>query len=134
MPSLQELAQAFWAQVQQCCHGVDCTLCCWDWLGCRNDKGYGRFSLDGKQVLASRVAVVFAHGAELLPLRIGRRAAFYALHRCDRPPCVNWHHLFVGTSGDNTRDERMKYLAFMERRAQMTRADIDRIVRFSAPA
>ena len=73
------------------------------------------------------IALILAHGAGRLPFSGPPKRRLFALHTCDRPPCVNAVHGFWGTPGDNMRDERSKYLAFMERRCLMTRADLDRL-------
>ncbi|HXU04371.1 MAG TPA: HNH endonuclease [Polyangia bacterium] len=69
-----------------------CTL----WFGGSDVRGYGRFFLGGKVIVASRAAWELARG----PIPTG----LWVLHHCDNPPCVNPDHLFLGTHTDNMRD------------------------------
>lgn len=69
---------------------------CWEWTGCRNRKGYGVISLNGKNVSVHRLVYRRTFG------RIPRR--LYVLHRCDNPPCCRPDHLWLGTHLDNMRD------------------------------
>jgi hypothetical protein len=47
--------ERFWSR-------VDKSGNCWLWTGGRTSEGYGRFWLNGKSVLAHRVAYALAHG------------------------------------------------------------------------
>ena len=47
--------ERFWSR-------VDKSGDCWLWTGGRTSEGYGRFWLNGKSVLAHRVAYALAHG------------------------------------------------------------------------
>ena len=132
MTDLASLTHRFWSYVPVCRHGRSCRRCCWDWQGHRLPQQYGQLNVDGHSMPAMRLALILAHGAELLPLSHGSYPRLFALHRCDRPPCVNPAHGFWGTHGDNVRDERVKYHAFIARRVQMTRQDLDRLARRSA--
>jgi hypothetical protein len=69
---------------------------CHLWIGGVGPKGYGRFTFDGKRVLAHRAAYTLKCG----PIPAG----LHVLHRCDVPMCVNVDHLFLGTQADNMRD------------------------------
>lgn len=69
---------------------------CWVWTGATNKKGYGVYRLNGALQYIHRIA---------LSLRVGQiPISRQACHRCDNPPCVNWDHLYVGTSTLNQRD------------------------------
>jgi len=85
------IAERFWAKVQK--YEGDA---CWIWNGCHYRHGYGQTSIDGKHLLAHRVAWALEHG----PIPEG----LHVLHKCDNPPCVRHHHLFLGTRSDNMRD------------------------------
>lgn len=69
---------------------------CWPFVGAVNTYGYGQFALDGKQVLAHRLAYALTTGIE--------PGALLACHTCDNPRCCNPAHIFLGTVADNTRD------------------------------
>lgn len=83
--------QRFWKKVAVKGHGE-----CWEWNGCRNNRGYGKAWVCHTGVLASRVAYFMKHGQ--LP------TTMFVLHHCDNPPCCNPAHLFTGTQKDNTDD------------------------------
>lgn len=72
---------------------------CWDWLGPKFLRGYGRFSYGGAQYYAHR----FSYSVSLVD-RAELRPGLSVLHRCDRPSCVNPGHLFLGTQADNMKD------------------------------
>ncbi len=67
---------------------------CWLWMGALSNVGYGQFRLDGKTVLAHRVAVIL-DGRELPP-------GLTVDHRCSQRRCVNPRHLDVVTQRENT--------------------------------
>lgn len=73
---------------------------CWLWVGATFASGYGviRRHVDGKSKMlrTHRVSWEIHNG----PIPLG----MHVLHRCDRPPCCNPAHLFLGTHLDNMRD------------------------------
>jgi hypothetical protein len=73
---------------------------CLVWKARRNAKGYGTIKIDGKSVLAHRVAYELYIG----PIPEG----LCVCHRCDHPSCVNPEHLFVGSHKDNMDDRDRK--------------------------
>lgn len=99
---------------------------CHPWTASRNDLGYGQIRVGGKlgrTMLANRLAIELATGAPV-------PAGLLALHRCDRPECVNVRHLYVGTPKDNARDavERGRHRRGSAcRRATITESDVREI-------
>lgn len=91
-PSPLTPEERFWAKVEK---GPDC----WEWKAFRN-KGYGKFTYNGRMYLAHRLSWILTNGP--IPDGLG------VLHSCDNPPCVNPDHLFLGTQLDNMRDASNK--------------------------
>ena len=73
---------------------------CWEWQAATFQKGYGRFSYNGKTLGAHRVSWELHHGPVPDDL--------WVLHECDNPPCVNPAHLFLGDVRDNNADRAAK--------------------------
>ena len=77
---------------------------CWEWQGCRNPDGYGKFGESGTVVLAHR----FSHEIHVGPIHVGKVID----HLCRNPACVNPEHLEVVTHRENCRrgiaGDRMK--------------------------
>ena len=73
---------------------------CWIWIAAKNDKGYGVLGR-GRRIdgigRAHRLSYEFFHCCNLNPEQC-------VCHICDNPPCVNPHHLFVGSNLDNIKD------------------------------
>ena len=74
---------------------------CLDWPFALRQRGgrdeYGVIWVSGRNHCVTRVLVGAILGRELLPSEI-------VLHSCHRPPCVNPHHLRIGTNKENTQD------------------------------
>jgi hypothetical protein len=88
------LAERFWAKVDKNAPGG-----CWLWTACRNQLGYGEFSVKNRSMWAHRVAWELVNG----PIPNGLEIC----HNCptgDNPSCVNPEHMFLGTHADNLRD------------------------------
>ena len=72
---------------------------CLEFQGYLNQWGYGVVKENGTTILAHRVVA-----REL----VGDPEGLYVCHRCDNPSCVNYEHLFLGTSSDNAQDRENK--------------------------
>lgn len=74
---------------------------CWPWIGSTDRDGYGRLLIQRqykrKQFLAHRVAWWFATGEYPPEDKL-------VCHTCDNPPCVNFNHLWLGDTYENTAD------------------------------
>lgn len=70
---------------------------CWEFVGYRNDDGYGMVRYRGQLVYAHRLAGHLWKGFAL-------DSPLFVLHSCDNPPCINPEHLREGTRADNARD------------------------------
>jgi len=75
---------------------------CWLWIGSVDGYGYGQFTCSTRKrsMKAHRWSYFREHGIKSSELMV--------LHTCDNPPCVNPHHLFLGTRNDNVQDNLRK--------------------------
>lgn len=73
---------------------------CWEWIGTKNNQGYGAIRYNGKMIPAHRASWILHNGS--IP------DGLYICHKCDIRSCVNISHLFLGTHADNMRDMKEK--------------------------
>lgn len=94
------LNERFWAKV-----ALPNERGCREWLGGRNDNGYGWFYgrfRDGRpKIYAHRFAYIQAYGEP--PLETP-----FILHSCDNPPCCELTHLRAGTQKENVSDRESR--------------------------
>mgnify|MGYP003346091124 CR=1 FL=1 len=90
--------ERFWSRVNKCESG------CWEWSGGLDTNGYGRFTVDGKNMFSHRFSYHIHH-----PLTQPINSIkLFICHECDNPKCVNPDHLFLGTPQDNMTDKVIK--------------------------
>ena len=70
---------------------------CWLWSGSLAGGRYGKFQFEGRTVAAHVAAWAVANGRWPVDGEVVR-------HTCDRPACINPHHLTIGSHLDNMRD------------------------------
>lgn len=73
---------------------------CWEWIGCRDRRGYGRIGVGSRTEFTHRV--MWRSVVSEIPTGVN------VLHHCDNPSCVRPDHLFLGTQDDNMKDARNK--------------------------
>lgn len=73
---------------------------CNEWIGSKNEYGYGVININKKPVKAHRLAYKKVFGE--IP------KGMFICHKCDNPSCVNVDHLFLGTPSDNHQDMTKK--------------------------
>lgn len=101
-----DVADRFWCK-------VDKSGDCWEWLACKNKKGYGHFGMaDRSNRLAHRVSLWLSGGMDDL------NSPLFVCHSCDNPSCVNPDHLFLGTAKANN-DDMMKKGRSHDRKAYL---------------
>jgi hypothetical protein len=95
----RSIEERFWEKVahaETCQSHMDTP--CWEWQGCKNNDGYGRFRADGRLVRAHAMAMFLDSG----------HMPKYVMHICDNPCCVRPSHLQEGTHGLNMKDAYKK--------------------------
>ncbi|OLL21598.1 hypothetical protein BKE56_015630 [Rhodococcus sp. M8] len=74
---------------------------CWEWDGVKSNRsGYGIIQIEGRRVRVHRLSYEVHVG----PIPDG----MIVRHTCDNPPCLNPHHLQLGTQDDNMQDMKVR--------------------------
>jgi hypothetical protein len=82
---------------------------CWNWLGYKNEDGYGRTWIEDVGYYAHRVIYALTYPNTITYRAPSRTSDFgFVLHVCDNPSCCNPKHLFLGTHADNMADKVAK--------------------------
>ena len=70
---------------------------CWEWIGGKNNIGYGMFRDGDKMRTAHRVSYELFNNTKIPKYMC-------VCHTCDNPLCINPNHLWLGTRQDNYKD------------------------------
>ena len=70
---------------------------CWEFIGGKNNLGYGMVR-DGKKMRTAHRVSYEEHNNTKIPKHL------VTMHSCDNPCCCNPQHLSLGTRSDNTKD------------------------------
>lgn len=97
---IQSLSEVEKSRFQMKVSSIPTPQGCLEWLGGKDEKGYGQFRFGGNQRRAHRVAYLLYYGADPGPL--------FIIHTCDNPSCCNPEHLVLGTHSDNMKDRAAK--------------------------
>ena len=108
--------ERFWSKVQKLSGPEDC----WVWTGKQDKHMYGIFTIDDKFIKAH------VYAWQIYTKRPVPRGLFVC-HHCDHPYCVNPHHLFIGSTQDNTADKVSKNRQAKGNRISKTKLDESRV-------
>lgn len=79
--------------------------CCWEWGGAKMKRGYGRFMLNGENMMAHRVIYELLIG----PIPPGLTVD----HLCRNTSCMNPGHMEIVTLAENLRRRPIAGTAFL---------------------
>ena len=101
--SAKQTSESFWAKVD--IRGDDD---CWEWLGARNNTGYGTVAWHGKVYTSHRVSAVLSGLVDDMAAPEQKSTKRHVLHKCDNRACCNPSHFFLGSYSDNQLDAYRK--------------------------
>jgi len=78
---------------------------CWEWIGVKNNKGYGLVTTGSGANRSTTTAHRFIFKLKF-GVHLGRLD--YVCHKCDNPSCVRPSHLFLGSPRANMLDMQRK--------------------------
>jgi len=82
---------------------------CWEWLGCKNNTGYGSMTVSQVAYSAHRIAFALANpGLISMKAPTNKHLKEFVLHKCDNRLCCNPNHMFLGNYDDNNKDAKLK--------------------------
>lgn len=91
-------AEEFWARVDRTGNG------CHEWLGSKNNTGYGTLIWHDKAATAHRVAAFLAGLVPEVAAPKDRKGGGFVMHSCDNRACCNPTHFEIGTYSRNQSD------------------------------
>lgn len=93
MTTMMTAERRFWSKVDQ-------TDGCWEFVGAKNEHGYGSVRVGGKTLGAHRYVWMLVNGR--IP------DGMHVLHSCDNPACVRPDHLRLGSHAENMAEKSSK--------------------------
>jgi hypothetical protein len=126
-----QVAERFWSKVDKNgpMHPTDPSLGrCWIWVSIIKKGPTGGYGLIWDQYHRKRLRAHRVAWELMNKQRIPKSK--HLLHSCDRPPCVNPKHTYLGTDADNHRDMVVRGRSLIGEKnpmAQLTEAQVRKI-------
>ena len=82
---------------------------CWEWLGHKNNTGYGSIGIQGSQYSAHRIVYALTNPNTIdFKAPKNKKVKEFILHICDNRSCCNPNHMKLGNYDDNNKDAKAK--------------------------